>query len=50
MDIKTPWVTWLLRINRVALMNKDNIIHSSHSTEDTNQNLYFNTLTKKLKW
>ena len=26
--IKIPWVTWVLRISRVALLNNDSIIHS----------------------
>ena len=30
--IKIPWLTWALRISRVALMNNDSIIHSSHGT------------------
>lgn len=50
-NILTQWVLkyleWHdLKINEVALMNKD-IIHSSHSIEDINWNMYINTPTKE---
>ena len=44
--IKIPWVTWVLRISRVALLNNDSIIHSSNSTRICT----LTPLQRKLKW
>ena len=44
--IKIPWVTWVLRISRVALLNNDSIIHSSNSTGICT----LTPLQRKLKW